>query len=101
MYLVIRILATAQRNYDVDVSPCQLGTPYPLLALVLPMKKIDYKFVAVMMLISYSVPQPAHAYIDPTTGSYALQAAMGTMFAIMFYARSAWNWIRLRQRSLR
>jgi hypothetical protein len=55
------------------------------------------KFIAfsLTMLTLLSVyPQPASAYLDPSTGSFAIQGAMGSVFAIMFYSRTVWNRIR-------
>jgi len=36
----------------------------------------------------------AHAYIDPGTGSYLLQFAIGALFALLFAVKAFWGKIR-------
>jgi len=62
------------------------------------MVKANLFFIALVILAVYMVPQPAHAYIDPSTGSYALQGAYAALFALSFYAKTAWNWMSRRSR---
>jgi drug/metabolite transporter (DMT)-like permease len=37
---------------------------------------------------------PAYAYIDPGTGSYLLQFAIGALFALLFAVKAFWGRIR-------
>jgi hypothetical protein len=39
-------------------------------------------------------PHPAHAYIDPGTGSYLLQLLIGGLFAAAFTLKAFWGRIR-------
>jgi hypothetical protein len=59
----------------------------------------DFPFMLTVILLVYLIPQSALAYIDATAGSYALQGMLGAAFALMFYARGAWNWINRRGRT--
>lgn len=47
-------------------------------------------FVSVYMLI---VPAPAHAYLDPGTGSYILQIAAAAFFGSLFALKVWWRQI--------
>ena len=35
---------------------------------------------------------PAHAYIDPGTGSMILQIVVGVLFSILVFIKTKWNW---------
>jgi len=59
----------------------------------------DIPFIAMVVMCVYLVPQSANAYVDATTGSYALQTALAAAFAVMFYARGLWSWITRRGQS--
>jgi hypothetical protein len=59
----------------------------------------DIPFVGMIVFLVYLIPQSAYAYLDATTGSYALQTALGAVFAVLFYGRGAWNWIHRRTRA--
>lgn len=47
-------------------------------------------FVSVYMLV---VPQKAHAYLDPGTGSYILQIAAAALFGSLFALKVWWRQI--------
>lgn len=49
--------------------------------------------VAVLLL-----PAPGHAYVDPGTGSYALQMALAGFFALLFAGKSLWRSLSQRLR---
>jgi len=48
-------------------------------------------FLLTVLTLVCIFPQPASAYLDPSTGSFAIQGALGSVFAILFYSRTAWN----------
>ena len=50
-------------------------------------------FVIVALLIATTVP--AHAYIDPASGSYVLQMAMAGLMAVVFSIKLCWQRIKL------
>ena len=45
--------------------------------------------VAVVLLIAVS--RPAHAYIDPGSGSYMLQMTMAGILAVVFSIKLSWQ----------
>lgn len=47
-------------------------------------------FTALYVLV---VPQPAHAYLDPGTGSYILQIAAAALFGSLFALKVWWRQI--------
>ncbi|MBP7832393.1 MAG: hypothetical protein KA035_01340 [Candidatus Levybacteria bacterium] len=47
-------------------------------------------FAALYMLV---VPKPAHAYLDPGTGSYILQIAAAALFGSLFALKVWWRQI--------
>lgn len=47
-------------------------------------------FVSLYMLV---VPMPAHAYLDPGTGSYILQIAAAAFFGSLFALKVWWRQI--------
>ncbi|MBA3994097.1 MAG: hypothetical protein C0469_11270 [Cyanobacteria bacterium DS2.3.42] len=54
--------------------PCYRATPTTLVRETLP----------IAVLLSTLFIQPASAYVDPSTGSYMLQLAMGFLFTAIF-----------------
>ncbi len=48
--------------------------------------------VAVVLLIGLSAP--AHAYIDPGSGSYILQIALTGVLALVFSLKSYWQRVK-------
>ena len=51
-----------------------------------------FYLVAVVLLIGMSVP--AHAYIDPGSGSYMLQLTMASILAVAFSIKLSWQRIK-------
>lgn len=47
-------------------------------------------FIAIITLL-FVIPQPAHAYIDPGTGSVILQAVIGLFFAGAVTIKMFWQ----------
>lgn len=41
--------------------------------------------------MSLAASQPAHAYLDPGSGSYALQVAIAGLFSLMFSVKMFWG----------
>jgi hypothetical protein len=41
--------------------------------------------------VSLAASQPAHAYLDPGSGSYALQVAIAGLFGFLFSAKMFWG----------
>ena len=41
--------------------------------------------------VSLATSQPAHAYLDPGSGSYALQVAIAGLFGFLFSAKMFWG----------
>ncbi|MFI5265307.1 MAG: hypothetical protein ACHQT7_01020 [Candidatus Levyibacteriota bacterium] len=48
-------------------------------------------FVSLYLVL---VPAPAHAYLDPGTGSYILQVLAAVFFAGLFVLKTWWNQVR-------
>lgn len=48
-------------------------------------------FLVFMIALLCLLPEPACAYIDPSTGSYAIQCCLGTVFALVFNSRRLWD----------
>ncbi len=57
------------------------------------MKKIITNAVFFAALYMLVVPQPAHAYLDPGTGSYILQIAAAALFGSLFALKVWWRQI--------
>lgn len=49
-------------------------------------------FTALVFLIGTSAP--AHAYIDPGSGSYVLQLALAGILAVVFSLKMSWQRLR-------
>lgn len=47
-------------------------------------EQIARESLPIVLLLSVFFIQPASAYVDPSTGSYMLQLAMGFLFSSMF-----------------
>ncbi len=48
--------------------------------------------IAIVLLIVFSAP--AHAYVDPGSGSYMLQMSLAGLLAVVFSIKLAWQRIR-------
>lgn len=59
------------------------------MANVLQLRNIPF-FVFMVTLLCF-LPEPACAYLDPSTGSYAIQCGLGTLFALVFNSRKLWG----------
>lgn len=57
------------------------------------MKKIIFNAIFYVGLYLVLVPQPAHAYLDPGTGSYILQIAAAALFGSLFALKVWWRQI--------
>lgn len=57
------------------------------------MKKIAVNLFFFSALYMAVVPQPAHAYLDPGTGSYILQIAAAALFGSLFALKMWWKQI--------
>lgn len=44
--------------------------------------------IAYGLLLIYLFPKPAHAYLDPGTGSYLIQIFVATLFGSLFFLKS-------------
>lgn len=55
------------------------------------MKTIIINALFFLSLYLVFVPQPAHAYLDPGTGSYILQVAAAVLFAGLFVLKTWWK----------
>lgn len=55
---------------------------------------IDLVGVGVFAVCLTATPSPAHAYLDPGTGSYILQAAMAALLAAVFSIKLFFKQIR-------
>lgn len=51
----------------------------------------DIPFFVFMISLLCLLPEPACAYLDPSTGSYAIQCGLGTLFALVFNSRRLWG----------
>jgi hydrogenase-4 membrane subunit HyfE len=49
-----------------------------------------FNMVLLIVAILVVAPQPAHAYIDPGSGSYVLQVALASLFGFLFVLKSSW-----------
>jgi hypothetical protein len=49
-------------------------------------------FTALVMIVGTSAP--AHAYIDPGSGSYLLQLALAGILAVVFSLKMSWQRLR-------
>ncbi len=54
----------------------------------------DAPFYILIVFAVYISAQPAQAYLDPSTGSFAFQGLMAGTFAILYHAKAAVNWLR-------
>ena len=46
---------------------------------------------AVLLLCLYPSPHSAHAYLDPGTGSYALQITVAALFTALYSVKLFWK----------
>lgn len=58
------------------------------------MKKIFSNVLFFLSLYLVFVPQNAHAYLDPGTGSYILQVVAAVLFAGLFLLKTWWTQVR-------
>lgn len=49
---------------------------------------------ALGLLFLVLTPHPAHAYIDPATGSYVLQLILGTLLGALYAVKMYWSRIK-------
>ena len=56
------------------------------------MKK--FKHIMILSLILLSIPQTAHAYIDPSTGSMVIQILVAAFAAIGYTVKVYWGKIK-------
>lgn len=54
----------------------------------------DLPFFVFVVSMCCLLPEPACAYLDPSTGSYAIQCGLGTLFALVFNSRRLWMCLR-------
>ena len=54
------------------------------------------RVLAMVPLVALLTVRPAHAYIDPGTGSYVLQAVAATVLAGFFVPKTSWSHFRER-----
>lgn len=56
------------------------------------MSEIGKRVNWVVLIIGIMVisPEPAHAYIDPGSGSYVIQVALASVFGFLFVLKSYW-----------
>lgn len=47
-----------------------------------------------LVLIAFFNPSPAHAYLDPGSGSYMIQVAIGLIAGAIFMIKNYWVIIR-------
>ncbi len=59
------------------------------------MKK--FKHIMILSLILLSIPQTAHAYIDPSTGSMVIQILVAAFAAVSYTVKSLLGKIKLLQ----
>lgn len=52
------------------------------------------KTIPFLLLLIFAVTGTAHAYLDPTTGSYILQILMAFSLAVLFSIKLFWNKIK-------
>ena len=52
------------------------------------------ELLSVLFVLSVVFPASAHAYIDPSTGSYVIQLLFGTFFGAYVSLKMAWRSIR-------
>lgn len=50
----------------------------------------------VLAAITHLSIAPAHAYLDPTMGSYTIQALAGGALASGYMLRRYWSWLKLK-----
>ncbi len=52
------------------------------------------KILVVLLSISLLLPRPAHAYLDPGTGSYIIQLLIAILFGAGFAVKLFWKEIK-------
>ncbi|MFP3895338.1 MAG: hypothetical protein ACLFV5_00665 [Anaerolineales bacterium] len=52
------------------------------------------KVLGVLVAVSLLLPRPAHAYLDPGTGSYILQLLIAILFGLGFAIKLFWKEIK-------
>ncbi|NSW92674.1 MAG: hypothetical protein HPY74_18860 [Firmicutes bacterium] len=57
-------------------------------------KKKCIRSTVILLFIFTILPLPAHAYIDPSSGSYVLQAILASLLAVPFVIKKYWNKIK-------
>lgn len=57
--------------------------------------------LAGLLVTSLAVPQSAHAYIDPLSGSLILQVLAAGILSFVFTMKRSWRWLGARWQSLR
>ncbi len=57
-------------------------------------KKKTIAFVAMTATIVLLFPKPAHAYLDPGTGSYLLQLLIAGVLASLFAVKLFWKQVK-------
>lgn len=50
----------------------------------------------VLLALMHLTMVPAEAYLDPTMGSYTIQALAGSVLTAAFIIKKCWAWIRLK-----
>lgn len=58
------------------------------------MQKIIGNLIFFIALYLVLVPQKAHAYLDPGTGSYILQVLAAVLFAGLFVLKTWWTQVK-------
>jgi hypothetical protein len=51
-------------------------------------------FLFSLLALVLATPKPAHAYVDPGSGSMLWQLAAATVIGSLFYVRRAFAWVR-------
>jgi hypothetical protein len=49
------------------------------------------RWIPLVILTMVVFARPAHAYIDPGTGSYLLQTALGAFFGLLYVTNVYWR----------
>lgn len=58
------------------------------------MKKTVQRIIVLSLFGLFVLPTPAHAYLDPGTGSYVIQMVAAALFGGVFIAKTWWKEIR-------
>jgi hypothetical protein len=62
-------------------------------------KKVSTLTLLLFLLVIYP-DSTAHAYLDPSTGSYVIQVATGVLFGMLYMAKVFWGTIRKTARKI-